>query len=63
MNVNPASRTIAYFDTNIFDNILKKTGGVVENDETRLRAAIGSGKLSLVNECAEHFGNAGRPAA
>jgi hypothetical protein len=35
-----ACRRLAYFDTNIFDNLLKKTGGVVESDEVRLRAAI-----------------------
>jgi hypothetical protein len=41
-------RRLAYFDTNIFDNLLKKTGGVIESDEVRLRAAIEADRLSVL---------------
>lgn len=39
---------LAYFDTNIFDNLLKKAGGVTESDESRLRAAVASGRLAII---------------
>jgi hypothetical protein len=46
--VDSKNRLVAYFDTNVFDNILKKTGGVVEGSAARLRGAVASGRLSLV---------------
>jgi hypothetical protein len=39
---------LVYFDTNVFDNVVKKTGGVTEADEEWLRAASSSGKLTIV---------------
>ncbi len=39
---------LVYFDTNVFDNLLKKTGGVTEADESRLRAAVSSRRLAIV---------------
>jgi hypothetical protein len=39
---------LAYFDTNIFDNILKRTGGVTEEDEVQLRVAIETGQMSIL---------------
>lgn len=39
---------LAYLDTNVFDNLLKKTNGVTEADELRLRAAIASRQLTIV---------------
>ena len=47
-NASPGKKLVAYFDTNVFDNILKKTGGVVESHEASLRAAIESEGLSVV---------------
>jgi len=29
---------LVYLDTNVFDNLIKKEGGVTEADEERLRA-------------------------
>jgi hypothetical protein len=46
--VRAGNRLIAYFDTNVFDNIVKGTGGVLESDVTRLQSAIESKALSLV---------------
>lgn len=39
---------VAYFDTNIFDNMLKRTAGVLADDEARLLRAIESRKLAIV---------------
>src|ERR1700722_1850850 len=39
---------LVYFDTNVFDNVVKKTGGVTGADEEWLRAASSSGKLTIV---------------
>jgi hypothetical protein len=39
---------LVYFDTNIFDNLIKKTGGVAEADERRLYAAVSSRRLTIV---------------
>jgi len=41
---------LVYFDTNIFDNLLKKTQGITERVEASLRAAIKSGALSVLVE-------------
>jgi hypothetical protein len=40
--------SLAYLDTNIFDNLIKKTGGVTQTDETRLHAAVHSQQLTIV---------------
>src|ERR1700722_1759808 len=40
--------SVVYFDTNVFDNLIKKTGGVTEADETALRAAVSSGRVRIV---------------
>lgn len=40
--------TVAYFDTNIFDNIWKRTQGITGGDEARLRAAIEAGSLRIL---------------
>ena len=39
---------IAYLDTNIYDNLVKKTGGVSATDEQLLRAAVSSKRLTIV---------------
>jgi hypothetical protein len=39
---------LAYFDTNIFDNLVKKTAGVTEEDESQLRGAISSRRLTIL---------------
>jgi hypothetical protein len=39
---------LAYFDTNVFHNLLTKTNGVTEVDEPRLRAAIASRQFTIV---------------
>jgi len=39
---------LAYLDTNVFDNLLKRTNGITEADELRLRAAITSRQLTIV---------------
>jgi hypothetical protein len=39
---------LAYLDTNIFDNLLKKSNGVTDADELRLRAAVTSRQLTIV---------------
>ena len=39
---------LVYFDTNVFDNLIKETGGVTNADVTRLRAAVSSRQLTLV---------------
>jgi len=38
---------LAYFDTNVFDNLIKKQNGVTAADESRLRAAVSSGRLTI----------------
>ncbi len=38
----------AYFDTNVYDNLLKKTQDVTADDESRLRSAISSYKLVIL---------------
>jgi hypothetical protein len=43
-----AQNTIAYLDTNIYDNLLKETNGVTRADELRLRATITSQQLVIV---------------
>jgi hypothetical protein len=40
--------TIAYFDTNIFDNLIKRTNCITDADEARLRAAVSSGRVKVV---------------
>jgi hypothetical protein len=40
--------TLAYFDTNVFDNLLKKSGGVTDTDEQVLRRAIEDGRLVVL---------------
>src|SRR5713101_181471 len=40
--------TIAYFDTNIFDNLIKKRNSITDADEARLRTAVSSGRLTIV---------------
>jgi hypothetical protein len=63
-NVNRTPETFAYFDTNVFDNILKRTNGVIEQDEVRLREAIKSQKLSIlpgILAVDETVANQGRP--
>ena len=42
------SSTIAYFDTNIFDNLIKRTNCISDADEARLHAAVSSGRLKIV---------------
>jgi predicted nucleic acid-binding protein len=42
------SNMLAYFDTNVFDNLIKKQNGVTAADEARLRAAVSSGQLRIV---------------
>jgi hypothetical protein len=39
---------LAYFDTNVFDSLVKKTDGITEEDESRLRAAVSSRRLTIV---------------
>jgi hypothetical protein len=39
---------LVYFDTNVFDNLLKKTQGITARDEASLRAAIRSGAVSVL---------------
>ncbi len=38
---------LVYFDTNIFDQILKKRCGVGDSDERKLRAALSSERLLI----------------
>jgi hypothetical protein len=38
---------LAYFDTNVFDHLHKKTDGITEADEQALRAAVSSGRLTI----------------
>jgi len=45
--MNHLRSTIAYFDTNIFDNLLKRNG-VTAEDEARLRRSIESGRLAVL---------------
>lgn len=40
--------TLAYFDTNIFSHLQKKSHGVTQCHETALRAAVESGKLRVI---------------
>src|ERR1700682_1269964 len=46
--MKPTIKTLAYFDTNVFDNLLKKSGGITKTDEARLRLLIDSKKLSIL---------------
>jgi len=46
--MNTRTGIVAYFDTNIFDNILKKTAGVLEDDMPQLLRAIESRRLAIV---------------
>src|SRR5208282_5302211 len=39
---------LAYFDTNVFDHLYKKTDDVTDADEMKLRAAVSSGWLTIV---------------
>jgi len=39
---------VAYFDTNVFDNLIKKTNGVTDADEEQLRAGVSSGRITVV---------------
>jgi hypothetical protein len=39
---------LAYFDTNVFDHLYKKTDGVTQADELELRSAVFSGRLTIV---------------
>ena len=39
---------LVYLDTNVFDNLLKKTNGVTHADELQLRAAVTSRQLTIV---------------
>jgi hypothetical protein len=39
---------LAYFDTNVFDNLLKKTGGVTETDLARIRDLVASERLKII---------------
>lgn len=39
---------LAYFDTNVFDNLIKKTNGVTDADQRQLGAAVSSGQLTIV---------------
>src|SRR5215469_15857341 len=41
-------KLVAYFDTNVFDNILKRSAGVLQGDEAHLLKAIESGRLVVV---------------
>jgi len=38
---------VAYFDTNVFDNLIKKTGDLTEADEFAVRSWVSSGQLSI----------------
>jgi hypothetical protein len=42
------SPQLAYFDTKVFDNLIKKTRGITEQDGVHLTAAIKSGALSVL---------------
>jgi hypothetical protein len=39
---------VVYFDTNVFDNILKRRNNVTAEDEMRLRSALAAGSLSVL---------------
>ena len=39
---------LVYFDTNVFDNLVKRTGGVIEADELRLRDAISESQIVVL---------------
>jgi hypothetical protein len=39
---------LAYFYTDVFDNLLKKTQGITARDEAHLRATIKSNALSVL---------------
>jgi hypothetical protein len=40
--------SLVYFDTNVFDNLIKQTGGVTEADEERLQATVSSSQLRIL---------------
>jgi hypothetical protein len=46
--LQPNRSTLAYFDTNIFDNLIKKTNGITNADCDQLRAAVSMGRLTIV---------------
>ena len=48
MSFATAARVVAYFDTNVFDNLIKKTNGVTDADEEQLRACVSSGRITVV---------------
>jgi hypothetical protein len=39
---------LVYCDTNVFDNLIKRTNGVTDADELQLRAAVSSRRLTVV---------------
>jgi hypothetical protein len=39
---------LVYLDTNIFNHLIKKTGGITQTDEKRLRAAVSSRQLTIL---------------
>lgn len=43
-----SDRTVAYFDTNVFDNLVKKSNGVTDADQEHLRANVSSGRITVV---------------
>jgi predicted nucleic acid-binding protein len=48
MNSRRPRSTLAYLDTNVFDNLIKKTNGVTDADEEQLRASVSSRRLTIV---------------
>jgi hypothetical protein len=42
------SPILVYFDTNVFDNLVKKTGGVKTEDESLLRDAVSSRRIRVL---------------
>jgi hypothetical protein len=48
MRSNRRCPTIAYFDTNIFDNLVKKTNGITDADYDQLLAAVSMERLTIV---------------
>src|SRR5258708_6056510 len=39
---------LSYFDTNVFDNLIKRTNGVTDADREQLHAEVSSGRLRVV---------------
>jgi hypothetical protein len=46
--IGRAIKRVAYFDTNVFDNILKKSGGVTSDDTKCLEFLVGAGELCVL---------------